>query len=120
MTRKGGLFGKRRWKTKSNNKKNCHRLAENYTPKYDFLYDKYCIHYRKECKRIAQHAGLHIFCENDEYIDAYDFSGDGKRVKKRTKPFLDVKTVPDDVSEYPWNEMPDYFIKSGDDYILKD
>ena len=46
----------------------------------------------------------YIFCENEKIIDAYDFNRDGRRKKE---PFL--KTIPQDVNGYPWNDMPHYF-----------
>ena len=36
-TKKGGLFGVRSYKTKSDNKTNCRRLAENYKKKRTFI-----------------------------------------------------------------------------------
>jgi hypothetical protein len=119
--RKGGLFGYRSWKTKSDNQKNCRRLAENYKPKYVFLNKLYkCDKYSPDCSHINTHAGLHFICANDKFIDAYDFNREGTRVKKRTEPFVDLKTLPENVNGYPWNDMPHYFKeeKSGE-YELK-
>jgi hypothetical protein len=109
--RKGGLFGFRSLKKISDNRKNCKRLAENYKPKFDFLYDKYrCADkYSKDCNQLSTHAGLHFICENDKFIDAYDFNREGPRVKNRTEPFYDLKTIPENVNGYPWNEMSHYF-----------
>ena len=108
--RKGGLFGYRSLKTKSDNQKNCRRLAENYKPKYDLLNKIYkCDKYSPDCSHINTHAGLHFICANDKFIDAYDFNREGTRVKKRTEPFVDLKTIPQNVNGYPWNDMPHYF-----------
>jgi len=109
--RKGGLFGFRSLKKISDNRKNCHRLAENYKPKFDFSYDKYrCADkYSKDCNHLRTHAGLHFICANDKFLDAYDFNREGTRVKNRTEPFYDLKTIPQDVNGYPWNDMPHYF-----------
>ena len=116
--RKGGLFGIRSLKTKSDNKKNCHRLAENYKPKFDFSYNKYrCADkYSKDCNQLRTHAGLHFICENDKFIDAYDFNREGTRVKNRTDPFYDLKTIPQNVNGYPWNDMPHYFKEKEGEY----
>ena len=124
VKRKGGLFGFRSLKKFSDNRTNCKRLAENYKPKFDSLYDKHrCAEqYSKDCNHLRTHAGLNFICANDKFIDAYDFNRDGRRVKKRTEPFFDLKTVPEYVNGYPWNDMPHYFDFNEEtgEYTLKD
>jgi hypothetical protein len=126
-TKKGGLFGIRAFKTKSENKQNCHRLAENYKKRFDYFYDKYDCSGRSNrgiCEKINKEAGLHKFCENNDYIEAYDFNRDGQKVKKRTEPFYDLKTTPaetpldtpNETRDYPWHQT--LFKKVGNDYVL--
>jgi hypothetical protein len=120
--KKGGVIGLRYLKTKSDNKKNCHRLAENYKKRYNFLVDKYNCDSSKnkdECRNIEKHVGLNQFCVDDKYIDNYDFSRDGLHVKNRTKSFLDLRTVPQNVDGYPWNEMKHFFKEDNGKYELK-
>jgi len=127
--KKGGLFGLRSFKTKAENKNNCHRLAENYKKRFDYFYDGYeC---SKEdsnkviCGIINKEAGLHKFCGDNRYIEAYDFNRDGQKVKRRTEPFYDLKTIPDNILldpkkqkeyDYPWSQT--LFKKVGNDYVL--
>jgi hypothetical protein len=119
--KKGGVFGIRSLKTKSDNKTNCHRLAENFKSKSDFLFNKYQCASKNtpECKRIQEHVGLNKFCVDDKYIDNYDFSRDGLHVKNRTESFYDLQTIPTNVDGYPWKNMPDFFKENSGNYELK-
>lgn len=121
-TKKGGLFGKRKYKLKRENRTNCYRLSDKYKKKFNFLYDLHrCSENHNEiCTKINERIGLNRYCADDYYVENYDFSGDGKRVKRRTEPFLDLSSLPQNVIDDPWKKMDTYFIKSNDEYILKD
>lgn len=120
-SKKGGLFGMRSYKTKSDNKTNCHRLAENFKPKSDYLYKKYkCLtNNSTDCKEIGKHVGLHQLCNNTKILENYDFLRDGLRVKKRTEPFYDLSTIPQNVDGEPWNDMKHFFKEDSGEYVLK-
>jgi hypothetical protein len=120
-TKKGGVLGLRYLKTKSDNKKNCYSLAKNYKKKRDLLYKAYGCDTRKnpECKNIVDdYPELNKYCENNKYIDNYDFSRDGLHVKDRTEPFLDLRTVPQNVDGEPWYNM-NLFKDINNSYELK-
>lgn len=113
--RKGGILGVRGWKTESENRTNCHRLANNFTKRRNFLYSKYkcaTINPKPECRIIDKKEGLHEQCErNHQMTNDYDFSGDGLHVKQRLQPFFGSDTVPVFVKEDLWSEMPFHFKK---------
>ena len=114
-SRKGGFLGFRALKTRGENRANCHRLAENFTKRRDFLYSKYkcaTINPKPECRIIDKKEGLHEQCErNEQMIDDYDFSRDGLHVKQRLQPFFGSNKVPVFVNEDLWSEMPFHFKK---------
>jgi hypothetical protein len=111
--RKGGLFGFRALKTKTENMYNCHRLANNFTKRSEFLYNKYKCSTREhkdECKVINRKVGLYEQCaRNEKLIDDYDFSGDGLHVKQRLQAFLGSEKVPSDVTGQPWEDLYFHF-----------
>lgn len=110
-SRKGGILGVRALKTESENRANCHRLAENYKKRGVFLYRKYkCERHSATCDVIEKNQGIHKQC-SDTNINDYDFSGDGKHVKQRLQPFFGSDTVPIVVNKDPWSEMPYHFKK---------
>ena len=121
--RKGGFLGIRALKTRTENRDNCHRLAENFKKRDDFLYRKYkcAIKSSPECHVIGRYSGLHREC-SDENIDVYDFSRDGQHVKQRIQPFFGSDKVPLFTNRELWNEMPFHFKKrpnSLGEYDLK-
>ena len=136
--RKGGLLGVRAWKTRSENLENCHRLANNFTKRNDFLYRKYKCTTSDDHKKICNgldnsKAGLHQTCNIKKIIDDYDFGRDGLRVKKRTQTFFGPDKLPkkEDIDLTRWGKMdyhfkpvgpedePEYVLKTEDEIIKK-
>jgi len=119
-TRRGGLFGHRSFKTKRDNKKNCQRFVSTFYDTQDkwikkhkcdtmpspickeFEYSNY------DQKKGEKSMSLGKYCNDDTYMNYYDFSRDGRKVKKRTEPFLDSPVPPPRELFEPWNYYPFY------------
>lgn len=123
-TKRGGILGIRALKTKSENRENCHRLADNFKKRDAYLHNRFnCAKQSSpECRLIGTQLGIHHECANSKMIDSYDFSRDGQQVKQRIQPFFGSDTVPLFVNGEPWNKMPYHFKKNPNalsEYVLK-
>jgi len=129
---KGGFLGVRAWKTRSENRENCQRLADNFQKRDDFLYRKYkCTtpgkhKYKELCDGFDnKQVEMRRECAQPKMIDDYDFGRDGLRLKKRILPFFNSDKPSDDkkVDLTRWGNMEYHFkpvVSHGEtEYVLK-
>ena len=125
--RRGGFFGIRKFKTLSDNKRNCNRFADEFNKIHDYAVDKYCKSNKEQCKKYEYSNQtnpntdvLRQYC-NTKVIDEYDFRRNGKSVKKRTEPFIGDKGFISTFGYKPWEDKwPNYYVKTDDEYRLKE